>query len=183
MPAYAVDTWLAPNCFDDRSTEAHPMALAMNLTQAAAELGVKRRWLMEWLRGRPCDRGGVPFYRIAGKEKLFTESDLKRILAALPQPEPIRRGPFSGQFGAGYQMTTAEALKQLDRVVGGRKAGRKDNKRDREEQREAGRRSIAAAHEMMKEPAARPALPESIDPRRGRHAPRIPIYPGRKPTE
>ncbi len=63
--------------------------LAFTLDIAAERLGLKRRWLQDWLRSHPCDERGLAFYRLAGKSKLFTEGDLNRILAALPQPEPI----------------------------------------------------------------------------------------------
>jgi hypothetical protein len=43
---------------------------------------------MEWLRQHPCDQYGDPFYRIAGKAKLFTDADLARVLSALPKPTP-----------------------------------------------------------------------------------------------
>jgi integrase len=77
------------------AASVHYSALCMTLPPvsfpadvAAARLGVKRRWLMEWLRANPCDQYGDPFYRIAGKGKLFTDADLTRILGALPKPTP-----------------------------------------------------------------------------------------------
>jgi hypothetical protein len=57
------------------------------LETAAERLGVTRRWLMEWLRKHPWDAHGTPFYRCAGKTKLFTPGDVARIHAALPGPE------------------------------------------------------------------------------------------------
>src|SRR6266849_9603572 len=63
--------------------------LAFPLDVAAERLGLKRRWLQDWLREHPCDVHGIAFYRSAGKAKLFTETDLVRILATLPQPEAL----------------------------------------------------------------------------------------------
>jgi hypothetical protein len=67
-------------------------AVAFNIDIAAERLGVKRRWLQDWLRGHPHDKYGKAFYRLAGKTKLFTAGDLDRILESLPQPDPICLG-------------------------------------------------------------------------------------------
>jgi hypothetical protein len=62
--------------------------LAYDLDAVAARLSVKRRFLADWLRAHPWDADGQPFVSaIAGKKKLFTESDIRRIFAALPKPE------------------------------------------------------------------------------------------------
>jgi|SRR5216684_8006024 len=61
---------------------------AFNLTTVAARLDVTRRFLTDWLRRHPWDKFGQPYYSaIAGKKKLFTESDIARIFAALPKPQ------------------------------------------------------------------------------------------------
>jgi len=68
--------------------------ITFNLDTAAARIGVTRRWLLEWLWKHPCDANGTPFYRRAGRTKLFTEADCARIVAALPVPEaPCRIMP------------------------------------------------------------------------------------------
>jgi hypothetical protein len=94
--------------------------LAFNIDIAAERLGVKRRWLQDWLRSHPQDVYGVPFYRLAGKTKLFTQSDLHRILGALPTPRlvppcssSIRRGQVTrrGRFAANTsESVLSEAL-------------------------------------------------------------------------
>ena len=43
--------------------------LAIPLPLAAQRLGMSRDFLQRWLRRNPCDRHGLPFYRIAGKRK------------------------------------------------------------------------------------------------------------------
>ena len=56
------------------------------LDEVAAELRVKKRWLADFHRANPCDGYGEPFFRLAGRVKLFTESDIARIYKALPCP-------------------------------------------------------------------------------------------------
>jgi hypothetical protein len=64
--------------------------IAFDLSQAAEMLGVNRRWLLEWLWKHPCDSNGTPYYRKAGRTKLFRESEVARIYAALPVAEAPR---------------------------------------------------------------------------------------------
>ena len=68
------------------------------------------RWLQDFLRRNPVDRHGRPFFRLAGRTKLFTDADILRILEALAMPlklVPPRkgktpfwyvRGTYLGQF-------------------------------------------------------------------------------------
>ena len=56
------------------------------LEEVAAELRVKKRWLTDFLRAHPRDEYGEPFFRLAGRVKLFTESDVSRVYKALPCP-------------------------------------------------------------------------------------------------
>src|SRR6185295_6170471 len=44
------------------------------------------RWLQDFLRRNPWGRDGRPFFRLAGRTKLFTDADILRILEALPCP-------------------------------------------------------------------------------------------------
>src|SRR5438309_8005690 len=62
----------------------------IRLEEVAERLCVTRRWLLEWLWKHPCDANGTPYYRSAGRTKLFTEIDYSRIAAALPSPEAPR---------------------------------------------------------------------------------------------
>jgi hypothetical protein len=65
-------------------------ALTYNLDTICQRLDIGRRQLLEWLWKHPCDVNGTPFYRKIGRTKLFTETDIARILAALPTPEAPR---------------------------------------------------------------------------------------------
>ena len=58
------------------------MPLTYNVRDAADRLGVSKHWLREFLRRRPADDAGVPFYVPIGSRKRFTERDLERILEA-----------------------------------------------------------------------------------------------------
>src|SRR5215471_19326399 len=63
---------------------------AYNLHQVAERLGVTPRMLTDWLRTHR-DEEGRPYYsRKFGRFKLFTELDIARLFAALPQPEQSR---------------------------------------------------------------------------------------------
>src|SRR5437899_577584 len=73
--------------------------LAMSLDTVAARLDIGRRWLLEWLWRNPADANGTPYYRKAGRTKLFTETDVARILAALPAPEAPRCPSSSSRRG------------------------------------------------------------------------------------
>src|SRR6185437_1369475 len=70
------------------------------LDEVAAELRVKKRWLADFLRANPCDGYGEPFFRLAGRVKLFTETDIARIYKALPCPSSSCR-PVSAKRRTG----------------------------------------------------------------------------------
>jgi hypothetical protein len=59
------------------------MSRALTLEEAAAELRTTKRWLMEWLRGHPRDKGGEPYYTPVGRDKIFDQVDIARIKMAL----------------------------------------------------------------------------------------------------
>jgi hypothetical protein len=58
------------------------------INEAAAILRKGPRWLASWLKVRPIDRYGEPFYHLAGRTKLFTDRDIDRIRDNLPCPSP-----------------------------------------------------------------------------------------------
>ena len=41
------------------------------IAEAARDLRKGERWLQDWLKRHPCDQKGEPFYRLAGRTKLF----------------------------------------------------------------------------------------------------------------
>lgn len=55
----------------------------LTLAQAAAEIGVSKRWLQYWLAEHPVDGAGLPFYVPVGCHKRFERSDCERIKVAL----------------------------------------------------------------------------------------------------
>ena len=60
------------------------------LEETAARFRKTARWLREWLRRRPTDRYGEPFYTLLGRTKLFDESDVARIRATAREEERCR---------------------------------------------------------------------------------------------
>jgi hypothetical protein len=54
------------------------------LDETAARLRVSRRWLQEFLRGRP-------YGRMAGRKRLFTEADIAILIEGLPCPSSSSR--------------------------------------------------------------------------------------------
>ena len=76
------------------------------IDEAASELRKTPRWLSEWLRAHPVDGAGIPYCRKAGRDRLFTEGDLARILEAL-----------GSKLGLGRDATIAEAKQYIVNVV------------------------------------------------------------------
>ena len=60
------------------------------LAEAAAEIGVSKRWLQYWLAANPVDSRGIPFYVPIGRNKRFDVADLGRIKAAIREGEQCR---------------------------------------------------------------------------------------------
>jgi len=46
------------------------------IAEAARELRKSERWLRDWLKQHPRDDKDEPFYRLAGRTKLFTDRDI-----------------------------------------------------------------------------------------------------------
>jgi hypothetical protein len=59
--------------------------------EAARDLRKGERWLRDWLKRHPRDQNGEPYYRLAGRTKLFTDRDIDRIRENLPCPLPSFR--------------------------------------------------------------------------------------------
>ena len=81
------------------------------VSEAARELRKGQRWLREWLKDHPCDASGEPFYRLAGRTKLFTIRDIERIRENLPCPSPsFRRKPVARRIGTSGVPTSRSLL-------------------------------------------------------------------------
>jgi hypothetical protein len=55
----------------------------LTLIEAAEALRKKPRWLREWLRQHPADKGGEPYFTPVGRDKIFHQADISRIEFAL----------------------------------------------------------------------------------------------------
>lgn len=64
-----------------------PAGAFLTVDEAAKALRKTRRWLEMFLRRKPCDRHGRPFYAKAGRTKLFTAIDVSCILQAAAAEE------------------------------------------------------------------------------------------------
>ena len=73
-----------------------PVALQLyTMEEVAAQLLVSRRWLEGLIKI-------YPFYRIAGRRKVFTQSDIQRLYEALPRP-PSSRTFISSMIRSGVR--------------------------------------------------------------------------------
>jgi hypothetical protein len=59
------------------------MTKPLTPAEAAAALRKSKRWLLEWLRKHPADKLGEPYFTPVGRDKIFHQSDIARIEAAL----------------------------------------------------------------------------------------------------
>ena len=62
--------------------EHTPLTL-FTMEEAAAHLRVSRRWLQDFIKAHP-------FYRLAGRRKVFTAADITALFEAFPRPENYR---------------------------------------------------------------------------------------------
>ena len=60
------------------TNEAEAVAF-FTMNEVAKRLRKTRRWLQDQLREHPEDSRGVPFFRNAGRSKLFTEESITRL--------------------------------------------------------------------------------------------------------
>src|SRR5262245_11061337 len=88
------------------------------LDEVAAELRVKKRWLADFLRANPSDEYGERFFRVAGRVKLFTETDIARIYKALPCPSSsFRPGKARRRIGRAAVRTSDNTLIEALRLA------------------------------------------------------------------
>src|SRR3954466_5021296 len=63
------------------------------LAEAAAEIGVSRYWLKNWLENHPADGMGMPFYVPIGRRKRFDSSDIDRMKSIIWEQQHCGRQP------------------------------------------------------------------------------------------
>ena len=80
------------------------------IIEAARELRKSERWLRDWLKQNPFDQRGEPFYRLAGRTKLFTDRDIDRIRESLPCPLPSSRRKLGARQITISAAPTSESL-------------------------------------------------------------------------
>jgi hypothetical protein len=102
------------------------MITTFTIGEVAERLHKSRRWPQDFLRATPCGSDGRPFYRLAGRTKLFTADDISRIFEALPSPsnsavrsQPIRRR------GARSSAVPVDALSEALRLASEKKTCRR----------------------------------------------------------
>lgn len=59
------------------------MSQPLTIQETADRLCKSKRWLLEWLRKHPADKGGEPYYTPVGRDKIFHQTDIARIEGAL----------------------------------------------------------------------------------------------------
>src|SRR5262245_14994901 len=91
------------------------MTALLTMDEAAKELRVSRRWLQDFIQDHP-------YYRTAGRKKLFTTEDMARLIGALPCPgsssRPAKAKRHTGTSGASTSAslwTTARELLKSER--------------------------------------------------------------------
>lgn len=65
------------------------MSPFFTIQEAATKLRKSEGWLWDWLGEHPIDGADVPFFRSAGRTKLFREADIDRMRAAIDQIEAV----------------------------------------------------------------------------------------------
>jgi hypothetical protein len=77
------------------------------MEEVAARLGKSRRWLQDFLRDHP-------YGRMAGRKRLFTESDITALIEELPCPSSsVRPAPANRRIGPSGGHTSGSALTKL----------------------------------------------------------------------
>jgi Helix-turn-helix domain len=85
----------------------------LTVEDVAERLHVSRRWVLDYVRGRPIGR-------MAGRKRLFTEIDLTSIIAGLPCPSSSsRRAKARARIGRCEARTSGSELTKLrERLTG-----------------------------------------------------------------
>ena len=69
----------------ERGHEVRSRARYYTMNEAAKELRVSRRWLQDFLKDHP-------YYRMAGRRKIFSAANTDQLFEALPRPSDSRAG-------------------------------------------------------------------------------------------
>jgi hypothetical protein len=94
-----------------------------NMDQVAERLGTSKRWLQGFVSGRP-------FGRMAGRSRVFTESDIAQIIEALPAPPcSSSRVPLKARVGrSGKQASESASMIKLRELLTKKKAPTRSRK-------------------------------------------------------
>src|SRR5258708_40026478 len=77
------------------------------MVEVADKMRVSRRWLQGFVKANP-------FYRTAGRKKLFSDSDIRRLMDALPCPcDSPRPATASRQTGRSAERISEQPLIEL----------------------------------------------------------------------
>jgi len=81
-----------------------------SMDQVAERLGTSKRWLQGFVSGRP-------FGRMAGRSRVFTESDIAQIIEALPAPPCSTRSVLTRKTGVYAGRTSGSASTKLRELL------------------------------------------------------------------
>jgi hypothetical protein len=94
------------------------------MDEVAQRLHKSRRWLQDFVRDHP-------FYRLAGRTKLFTEGDIARLVEALPCPSSSsRRAKAARRTGMSEARTLESLLTEARRLLSSEPRGRSSSDGD-----------------------------------------------------
>jgi hypothetical protein len=120
---------------DDDKPAKRPSAVELyTMEETAEQLRVSRRWLQDFIKEHP-------FYRMAGRKKLFTANDIRDLHQAMPAPEAPRvfvrqiGGARHGQSKTHWKDVIARIQRDQEAEKAARRAKREQEKRAQREQR------------------------------------------------
>lgn len=84
----------------------------LTMDEAATKLRISRRWLQDFIQDHP-------YYRTAGRKKLFTDEDITRLIEAMPCPgnssRRVKARPRSGTSVANISASLLTEVRALAR--------------------------------------------------------------------
>ena len=81
------------------------------MEETAAHLRVSRRWLQDFIQQHP-------FYRLAGRKKLFTPADITALLEAFPRPKGYKAPAINPPPSEAALWAKARALRKKGKLGG-----------------------------------------------------------------